>query len=1779
MKLKNLLRSNLSKSKAKGLCAMITMGVLMSAPARADISTTISGGGGTANGTYTTFAAAIAALNAATIAGPVTVTLTDGQTETLTSAIILTQSGTAASPITFTKSGSGAKPILNGYTGTTTTDAIFVLNGADYITIDGLALINNTGTIATTGMDYGFVLARASATNGCQNITIKNCLIRLSDSYATYGIGSVKFAYPEMTTEVTPTTSGGTNSAITVKSDSIYAVHGINFIAAPASSVSAPQTSGLRDSGNVIGGPLVSDGNYILFGSPTLTSAQNGIQEVWNYDITTQNNIVTTDEGALNHSSAANACRGIFYNLSSPGANGKIDNNTIYIKSNSTGTTTTLSNTNAITAIMCEMSNAYAAGGKVAITNNHISANVAASIPASSSVITPFCGIVYDSKADTVEISGNEISNYVVGASEATLARNFFGIYPLGTGLVTAQGYLKFKNNNIHDINFAALSATSGTTSNFFGIIGLYPYYTGAEVTGNTVANVTRTAGTATVANAAFQAGSLTSSGSTLSLSYTTFLFKNNQVNNYSPGAGAAYGLHCSLSSTATPLVNIDSNTFNNITTNTNGVTAVLNTVGISLAATTLLANSSISYNTITNITGGNTANASGLTNGLYSLANGTYSIHHNTISNITSGNTSLSYNTAGINLSASGTSYSVDAYNNKITSITNTGTGNGVVYGISTGTTGALFRFYNNYISGLSAPNYENTANNNVYSVTGFYLGSTNSATQYDVLNNTVMLGATSPLSSTGSKFSVIGVFYNNSTGNVNIQNNIINVAGISAGLGGFIAAVRCNAGTTLLTAGAAPGNLSHKNNILRTNSANNNWLYMQSSTAGTMNNAFSDSTFTSNTTSNIISDPSFNTPCGSFKAYMMGNANGTFTDNNMVLNGNGYYTPTGTSFAESGAVQVSNPNINTDLLNITRGATPDMGAIEFNGTATDVSGPAITLSTLPSAMNCTSNFSFAATITDPSNVNINAGTKPRLYFKKTTDANDISSWKYTEGTNTSGNSYTFTFDYSLLNTTITIADTIQYFIIAQDLSAGNYTGISTVTFNTCALSVGLLTNNFPASNTNSFNFQPVTTVAVAYDTSAVCAGASKMFIGNITRSGNVTIGAGTSTTQATNPVIYTASTGKKTQLIFSAQELTATGLSKGNINALTWELTIGSAALTNLNIKMGTTTASALTSTYLASPSTTVYDAAYNFVLGFNTVTFSTPYFWDGVSNILIETCVGTSTSGATVTMRASSTTGNMANYRAIANACAQTTATAASAVRPFTSFNGNISTSYNNFTWNDGTANLGINNDTLTVTPSFPSGNTMNYTLAVNDAYGCALTTTPATIHKATNPIVFANTNPSNPCAGAATLLDAGAAVVWSPIAGLYSDANATIPYTGTASQTVYALMNNNRFSKATATVSSCSFMDSVLVTVPSTTANAIASTTSTDSSYVANNSEVHNNACQLIASISPNGATPLSSVVKTIVTLDPSVQSVGGSPYLTRHYEITPNTNGGTATANVTLYYTQAEFNAYNTAVNANPAYPLFPTGPSDAAGIANIKLTKFEGTNASPASNTGSTLVNGLTVAWDATLNAWKLSFNVTGFSSFYAHTNATNTPLPVRFLNFTAAVQNNDNVLNWTMAENTTGTFEVLHSLDGMNFETLGNVKSNNKDAYSFVQQQPSNVEFYKIAFIDPLGKTFYSSIQTVKRAGRSNMGIVLYPNPAKQNVINVNIMNAAANCQYQITDVLGREVKSGMIQISTNDSTTNVSINIDGLKDGIYNFKLTSGNIQLSKKLVKISK
>ncbi len=182
-------------------------------------------------------------------------------------------------------------------------------------------------------------------------------------------------------------------------------------------------------------------------------------------------------------------------------------------------------------------------------------------------------------------------------------------------------------------------------------------------------------------------------------------------------------------------------------------------------------------------------------------------------------------------------------------------------------------------------------------------------------------------------------------------------------------------------------------------------------------------------------------------------------------------------------------------------------------------------------------------------------------------------------------------------------------------------------------------------------------------------------LLISNFSFSQLITIGTGTlQNTSTTWPAPYgNWYTGARHQILITAADIYAAGGNPGLINSIAFDVaTVQGVPLTGWEIKMGATTTTDLTTwetglTVVSSPGT------YTEVAGWNTHIFTTPFLWDGVSNIIIETCfdlyAGSSnyTQNAIVNQSSTAYNSTIVYYTDAGGACTGTTVNGTYTQRP--------------------------------------------------------------------------------------------------------------------------------------------------------------------------------------------------------------------------------------------------------------------------------------------------------------------------------------------------------------------------------------------------------------------------------------------------------------------------------------------------------------------------------
>jgi hypothetical protein len=539
-------------------------------------------------GSYTSFAAALTDLNAVTaMSGPITLTLSAGAETTPPTGLVL-GSATLSPVLTATNAitivGSGVSTVLNAGVGTATPasaipDGILKLNGADYVTIDGLTFTDGNTTNPAT-MEVGIGMFKLSVTDGCQNNTIQNCIFNMQRINGVTGSGPMvegSVGIAVLNSTITTSTTALTITAVTGASSNnkFYAntINGGNYGIVLRGFV-ATTPFAFADTNNDIGGFSVATGNTILnYGGAALsTNPSAGIRIADQWSFNASFNTINNNNGAgVNHLSTL---RGI---ITSGGtsASGNINNNNVTVTGG--GTTTALDG-------ISNAAGGTPAGNTININNNTVVINY----PTNTSAAIG--GIANNSAGNAAIVN---INNNTISAGSAMPGT--------GTHILIAGGsptILNINNNTLSNY-----TRSTNATGILRGITIASP--TTSNINNNAISNLayTNAASTGTIDGIYGQSSSV------------NITISNNQVNNLITAGGNIRGIFESAIAGNKNIVNNTIHTFSN-TAGYTGTGVTYSGIVMQSAATTNISQNKIYNITSLGTTGANTVGIS-LTNGI----------------------------------------------------------------------------------------------------------------------------------------------------------------------------------------------------------------------------------------------------------------------------------------------------------------------------------------------------------------------------------------------------------------------------------------------------------------------------------------------------------------------------------------------------------------------------------------------------------------------------------------------------------------------------------------------------------------------------------------------------------------------------------------------------------------------------------------------------------------------------------------------------------------------------------------------------------------------------------------------------------------------------------------------------------------------------------------------------------------------------------------------------------------------------------------------------------
>ena len=463
-------------------------------------------------GDYATIAAAVVDLNTQGVgSGGVTFNVAAGYTESTTADITITATGTAGNAIVFQKSGVGANPLITrtdaGLNTTTTLgglgDAIIRLDGTDYITFNGIDV-----TAADQGIEYGYLTHKPSDIDGCQFVTITNCVVSMTKGTSGYvmgiyiGNGTILVS---SATGVTVTASSGINSDIIITGNTIQNVHAGVY-------VRGSSATGFSDNNVIIG--QSGAGNIIQNYGGGNVSTTYAVYFIYVSNPSVAYNTINNEGGGgVAHGSTL---YGIFFSSGITGnvvasnnaftlANIAASSTTQYIYSSNLATSNSFSNNTFAAGTISSTGTLYLIYASSSTPDVTVSGNATVGTITHGGGTT-YCYYNFGSPASGTEtITNNNFSNITVSTGSSGL----YGIYTntavgqnrvasnntvsnlnhLGTGAVYGLYALSTTSNQVNDNN--VFDITSG------GIVyGLYFSGTNPTVYNNNVYNLTTSGAT-----------------------------------------------------------------------------------------------------------------------------------------------------------------------------------------------------------------------------------------------------------------------------------------------------------------------------------------------------------------------------------------------------------------------------------------------------------------------------------------------------------------------------------------------------------------------------------------------------------------------------------------------------------------------------------------------------------------------------------------------------------------------------------------------------------------------------------------------------------------------------------------------------------------------------------------------------------------------------------------------------------------------------------------------------------------------------------------------------------------------------------------------------------------------------------------------------------------------------------------------------------------------------------------------------------------------------------
>src|SRR3989338_197906 len=183
--------------------------------------------------------------------------------------------------------------------------------------------------------------------------------------------------------------------------------------------------------------------------------------------------------------------------------------------------------------------------------------------------------------------------------------------------------------------------------------------------------------------------------------------------------------------------------------------------------------------------------------------------------------------------------------------------------------------------------------------------------------------------------------------------------------------------------------------------------------------------------------------------------------------------------------------------------------------------------------------------------------------------------------------------------------------------------------------------------------------------------------------------------------------------------------------------------------------------------------------------------------------------------------------------------------------------------------------------------------------------------------------------------------------------------------------------------------------------------------------------------------------------------------------------------------------------------------------------------------------------------------------------------------LPVELVGFRGISTDVGNHLTWmTLSEKNNELFEVKHSLDGINYTTVGIIDGAGTTTidqyYEFVHETaPKGINYYQIEQVDLDGRRNPSEVISVNRTEALGQIAVVYPNPTKHSSIIEYISEYKDEVFVTVHDQSGNLIFSK--QFPLKEGANQLNLPSEEWVKGVYVITTKTDTVVIRKKLIKV--